>query len=184
MEEKKLVKVDLAAGLNKKGEDYIGIDYVKVDGIDIVHNLNTYPWPFEDNSVDELFCSHYVEHIPHDIFNPTDTRDGLIQFMDECYRILKPGGKLTIQVPFGSSIRAFQDPTHRRFLFKESFYYFNKDWRDSVGVSHYGIKSDYDMVFSYFITNEMTLKSQEVRDIAFIHDWNVIDDLRIELIKK
>jgi predicted SAM-dependent methyltransferase len=179
-----MVKIDLGCGLNKKGEDYIGVDYTKVDGVDIVHNLNEYPWPFEDNSVDEIFTSHYVEHIPHNIFNPNDKRDGLIQFMDECYRILKVGGKLTIQVPFGSSIRAFQDPTHERFLFKESFYYFNNDWRVSMGVNHYGIKCDYDMIFSYFITNEMTLKSQEVRDEAFLHDWNVIDDLRIELTKK
>jgi SAM-dependent methyltransferase len=179
-----MIKLDLACGLSKKDTDYIGVDYIKVDGVDIVHNLTVYPWPFEDESVDEIHTSHYVEHIPHNINNENDKRDGLIQFMDECYRILKTGGKLNILVPFGSSIRAFQDPTHERFLFKESFYYFNSAWRSLMGVSHYGIKCDFDMIFSYYVTNEMTLKSQEVREEHFLHDWNVIDDLRIELVKK
>ena len=178
-----MIKLDLGCGKGKKEGDYIGVDCIKTEGVDIVHDLNVYPWPFEDGSVDEIVSSHYVEHIPHDINNPNDKRDGLIQFMDECYRILKLGGKMKFSVPFGGSVRAFQDPTHRRFLFKESFHYFNKIWRESAGVDHYGIKCDFIIVYSYFVTNEMTLKSQEVRDLAFLHDWNVIDDLLVEFVK-
>jgi len=175
------MKIDLGCGKSKRGEDYIGVDIVKLEGVDVVHDLNTFPWPFENESVDEIHTSHYVEHVPYDVNG--DGRDGLIQFMDECYRILKPGGKLIIQVPYGSSIRAFQDPTHRRFLFKESFYYFNKEWRDTMNLEYYPINSNYIMEFSYFITNEMSLKSQEVRDLAILHEWNVVDDLKVELTK-
>jgi predicted SAM-dependent methyltransferase len=176
-------KVDLACGQNKKGEDWIGVDISKNSCVDIVHDLNKYPWPFEDNSVDEIHCSHYVEHIPHDI-ESEDKRDGLIQFMDEVYRILKPGGKMTIIAPYYTSIRAFGDPTHRRFICDWTFYYYSKEWRDNNKLDHYGIKSDFDITLEYYITNELTLKSEEIRNRAFKHDWNAIDDIIAKLIKK
>jgi hypothetical protein len=43
---------------------------------------------------------------------------------------------------------------------------------------------DFDIKTSYYITNDITLKSDEVRQKAFLHDWNVIEDIVIELVKK
>lgn len=174
--------LDLACGNNKK-EGFRGIDIVKTDQTDYVFDLNQYPWPIESESTKEIHCCHYAEHIPHDINNPNDSRDGFIQFMDEIYRILKPGGKVTIIVPYLTSTRAFQDPTHRRFLCKESFYYFNKEWINVSHLEHYNIRSNFDITYSYHITNELTLKSKEIRDKAFEHDWNAINDLIVELTK-
>ena len=57
-------KLDLACGGAKK-EGFTGVDIADIEGVDIVHDLNIYPWPFEDGSVEEINCSHYVEHIPH-----------------------------------------------------------------------------------------------------------------------
>jgi predicted SAM-dependent methyltransferase len=183
--EKEKVRVDLACGARKK-EGCIGVDVVDIEGVDIVHDLTNYPWPFEDNSVDEVYSHHYIEHIPHDIHNEKDKRDGLIQFVDEIYRILKPGGKAVLVAPYYTSMRAFQDPTHERFICDGTFYYFNKEWRegDTQKLGHYNIKSDFDMVFSYYITNEMTLKSEEVRKKAFSNDWNVIEDIQADLTKR
>ena len=180
--EEKILKVDLACGDNKK-KGFIGIDVAKTDSVDIVCDLNTYPWPFEDNSVDELHCSHYIEHIPHNVHN-NDKRDGMIQFMDECYRILKPGGILTLVAPYGKSGRALGDPTHTRSIVEESFYYYNKEWRDVNKLSHYGIVCDFDARMSYYIENELTLKSEEVRKKAFKRDWDSILDIYIELTKR
>lgn len=177
-----LIKIDLACGDNKK-EGFTGVDIVKTEAVDIVFDLNQYPWPFEDNSVDEINCSHYIEHIPHDINNPNDKRDGFIQFMDELYRILKPNGKAVLTAPYYTSIRAIQDPTHLRSIGEASFYYFNKQWRDNNKLSHYGINSNFDARFSFFITNDLMLKSEEVRSEAFKHYWNAADDIIIELKK-
>lgn len=182
MELIKETHIDLACGNNKK-EGFKGIDIAQTDSTDYVFDLTKYPWPIESESAEEVHCSHYVEHIPHDINNPNDQRDGLIQFMDEVYRILKPGGKLTVIVPYLTSFRAFQDPTHRRFVCKESFYYFNKEWMDTNKLSHYGIKSNFDVIFSYFINNDLVLKSKEIREKAFTNDWNTIDDLMVQLTK-
>ena len=40
------------------------------------------------------------------------------------------------------------------------------------------------ILYSYFISNEASLKSKEVRDKMFKHDWNVIDDISAELTKR
>ena len=176
------VKIDLACG-NSKKEGFLGVDIVKTDSTDMIFSLQEYPWPIESDSVDEINCSHYVEHIPHDIKNPNDSRDGFIQFFDELYRIMKPGGKAIITTPYYTSMRAFQDPTHQRFIGEASFYYVNKEWRDINKLSHYGINCNFDARFSYYITNELTLKSEEVRNHAFKHDWNSVDDIMVELKK-
>lgn len=175
------LKLDLACGDSKR-PGYKGIDVAETSSTDYIMNLLQFPWDIKSESTEEVHCSHFVEHIPHDI-KDGDGRDGLIQFMDELYRILKPGGKATIIVPYLTSVRAFQDPTHRRFLCKESFYYFNKEWMDVNKLSHYGIKANFDMTFSYYINNELTLKSEEIRNKAFNNDWNAIEDLIIQLTK-
>lgn len=177
-----MVKIDLACGDNKK-EGYKGVDIVETSSTDIVHDLTQYPWPFEDESVDEVHCSHYVEHIPHEL-NNGDNRDGLIQFMDELHRVMKPGAKATIIAPYYKSERAFGDPTHRRYIGDLSFPYFNKEWRDNNKLSHYDINCDFDIRFSYYVENELTLKSEELRKESFKKEWNAINDIIVELTKK
>jgi predicted SAM-dependent methyltransferase len=201
------MKIDLACG-NSKKEGYIGVDITETPSVDIVHDLTVYPWPFEDSSVDEIHCSHYIEHIKHDnvaidlakLVNESSTFEefkskinddtftksdnGFIRFINELYRILKPKGEVTIIAPYYSSMRAFSDPTHTRYISDLSFYYLNKEWRNNIGLNHYGITCDFDVEFSYHITEEMTLKSEEVRNKAFTHDLNVIDDIIVKLIKR
>lgn len=198
-------KLELACG-DRKREGYCGVDVVETPSVDIVHDLTVYPWPFENNSVEEINCEHYVEHIPHvdvisemksiliectsfdefkeKISNLPPIQDGFIKFIDECYRILKPGGIVRITAPYVTSApRAFGDPTHKRYIHDWSFYYFNKEWRDANKLSHYGINSNFDIKFSYLIDESLTLKSNEVREEAFKKDWNSVHDIIIELEK-
>lgn len=180
--EEKVIKLDLACGDNKK-EGFIGVDMVETSSVDIIHNLNIYPWPFEDNSVDEIYCSHYIEHIPHNV-NNGDNRDGLIQFMDEVYRILKTEGKINIIAPYYKNERAFGDPTHCRYIGDLSFLYWSKQWREINKLSHYGINCNFDAKLSYYVDNDLALRSSEVRQDAFKREWNAISDIIVEMIKK
>ena len=201
------LKLDLASGDNKL-EGYKGIDISDCNSVDYVMDLQSFPWDIKSESAEEINCSHYIEHIKHDnvaldlakIVNESNdfaefkkninndsfinSQDGLIKFINEVYRILKPGGKLRLVAPYYSSMRAFGDPTHVRYIADFSFYYFNKEWRDTNKLSHYGINCDFDITYSYHITNEMTLKSEEVRKKSFANDLNVIDDIIVELIKR
>ena len=167
-----LKKLDLACGQNKQ-QGFIGVDIVQLPGVDVVHDLEIYLWPFEDNSVDEIFCSHYVEH----------TID-LMKFMDECYRILKTGSKMTIIAPYYSSMRAWQDPTHKRAVSEASFLYFNKDWRVQNRLDHYPIKSDFDFSYGYTLGSNWASRNEEARIFAITHYWNVVNDLQVVLTKK
>ncbi len=65
--------------------------YVNVDLFgkpDVVCDLTIFPWPFEDNSADEIFSEHFIEHV-------IDYEQTIL----EMYRILKPDGKLHFRVP-------------------------------------------------------------------------------------
>lgn len=47
-------------------EDWVNVDQVAQPGVDQVVDIFSYPWPWQSNSVDEIWCSHIVEHIPHE----------------------------------------------------------------------------------------------------------------------
>jgi SAM-dependent methyltransferase len=55
----------------------------------------TRTWPFRDDSIDLIFSSFVLEHLP-DPFH----------FIKECSRCLRPGGRLIILVPFIYQIHA------------------------------------------------------------------------------
>lgn len=181
-EEKKPLKINLACGQIRQ-EGFIGIDKIKTDAVDIVHDLETYPWPFEDNSVDEVICSHYVEHTSN-----------LIEFMDELWRIMKPPyknekgeeikSKVTIIAPYYSSVRAWQDPTHKRAISEFTFIYFNKGWRDANKLDHYGIKSDFDFTYGYQMDPNWGNRAEDARVFAMKHYINVITDIHVTLNKR
>lgn len=77
------------------------MDREKLPGVDAVHDLAVFPYPFETNQFDLIEADHVLEHLP-DIFG----------VMREIHRILKPGGKVVIRVPHFS--RGFSHPEHMR----------------------------------------------------------------------
>jgi len=104
--------------------------------------------------------------------------------MEEVYRILKPGGKIKVIAPYYNSMRAWQDPTHKRAISEATFLYFNKGWRDTNKLDHYDITSDFDFVYGYDMVNEWAMKNEESRNFAIKHYTNVISDIHVTLTKK
>ncbi len=96
--------LDVGCGRNKI-KDSIGIDLDKNSLADITHDLNVYPYPFEDNSFDEIYAKHIIEHVE----NPR-------KFIKELFRILKQGGTVFIETPHFSSRVAYSEPDHKRFF--------------------------------------------------------------------
>ncbi|HZR54573.1 MAG TPA: hypothetical protein VFB06_34370 [Streptosporangiaceae bacterium] len=91
---------------------YVNVDRVQVDGVDVVHDLDVGPWPWSDESAEEIEARDVFEHVA----------DALL-FMTECWRILAPYNLLRIHTPYWRSIDAFTDPTHRRFPTEHTFDY-------------------------------------------------------------
>ncbi len=164
------LRLDLACG-ERKAEGFTGVDAANVPGVDIVCNLDAYEWPFDQNSVNEIRCSHYLEH----------TRD-IKRFMEEAYRVLVPGGIMVITCPYYTSIRAFMDYTHVRPVSENTFIYFNQPWLTSQLLGHYDVKVDFDITaIKYIYGPEWEPRSLEAREWARAHYWNVVQDIIVQL---
>lgn len=110
------LKVILGCG-NTKRDGWIGLDKGQY-GQEIVRDLRK-GLPFCDNSCSELFCDQVLEHI--------QLNEDFIFIMNECLRVLRPGGRFEIWVPFFGSETAFKDPTHCRYFTKQTFTYLLPD---------------------------------------------------------
>jgi len=106
------MKLDIGCGQNKK-QGFIGIDIIKMPGVDIVCDLDKEKIPLKSNSVEEVFSMHFMEH----------TRN-LVAIMEEIWRVCKNGATVIIAVPYYNSIGAFRDPTHKRFFTYNTFDHF------------------------------------------------------------
>ncbi len=69
-------------------DGYINCDLNPVDDRVCSIDLNFLPLPFDDGSVDEIVCSHVLEHL-----------DKPMSFVIDCYRILRKGGVFLVRLP-------------------------------------------------------------------------------------
>lgn len=101
--ERKSVRLDLGCGPHKQAPDWIGIDTRKLPGVDIVHDLEEFPWPLPDQCARAVVMSHFWEHV-----SPKKT----LQFMEELHRVCAHEALLFISGPYAAEFRFVQDPTH------------------------------------------------------------------------
>jgi len=104
--------LDVGCG-NAKTPNAIGIDSNPTTQADVIHDLNSYPWPLESNSFDLIIGSHIIEHVAD-----------MVKFLEEIHRLGKHGAKVKFVTPHFSSRFSFTDPTHLRHLGIRSFDYF------------------------------------------------------------
>lgn len=109
--------LDLACG-DAKQPHCIGMDKRKRDGVDIVHDIEEMPWPFEDEFFTRIIASHIVEHLKPWL---------MVDIMDEAWRILVPGGYMMIATPYAGSYGFYQDPTHIKGWNEATPTYFDPD---------------------------------------------------------
>jgi len=92
----------------------IGLDIVPLKGVDVVHDLDKFPYPFSSDAFDYIRLSHVVEHI-----------QSVVQTMEEVHRIAKPAALVEIITPHYTDASSWQDPSHRWHLNSWSFNHFS-----------------------------------------------------------
>lgn len=103
---------------------WVNVDIVEVPGVDVVHDLNLSPWPFKDGSASKIQALDVLEHV-----------NEVIPFIEECYRILEPGGELFMRTPRYDAEFLWIDPTHKRGFHEQSMDFFDtsKPFGQSTG---------------------------------------------------
>lgn len=130
------LKLNLGA-CDRNFAGYLSVDIVPP--ADIIMDLSK-PWTeLADSSVDEILAYDVFEHLP-------DKH----QTMNELWRVLKPGGRASIQVPHATDGDGGHcDPTHCSYWTGSDFEYYipgvpeRERFRSS---SYYGVKADFRVV--------------------------------------
>jgi hypothetical protein len=115
--------IDLGCGLSKI-EGTIGIDVKNLPGVDLVINLDSFPWPFKDSEVERVYTRHYLEH-----------SNNIIQCIKEIHRIVVSNGLIDITVPHFASDNFHSDLTHLTPFSYRSFDHFSVN--GSVSYNYY-----------------------------------------------
>ena len=173
--EPKELKIDLGCGPNKR-EGFTGVDVRQFDGkVDVVADLRK-KWPFADGSVSEAHTSHFVEHLEaHE----------RIHFVNELYRVLKPGGKCQLIVPHWASCRAYGDLTHKWPPVSEFwFYYLSKEWRATNAPHNDGYVCDFECGWGYSLHQSIMARNQEYQQNAIQFYKEAAQDIIATLTKK
>lgn len=104
------------------------LDFDPLTKPDVVHDLNVLPYPFEDNTFDEIHAMEVLEHCGRQ----GDWQFFFAQFY-EFWRILKPGGYFVATVPAWDSPWAWGDPSHTRVITKGSLIFLDQREYGQIG---------------------------------------------------
>lgn len=105
--------LDLGCGTSKR-TGAIGADGNIAVRPDVVCDLDRPPYPFREDSFDEIYLDNVLEHL-----------DDVVACVEEIARIARKGAAVTISVPYFRSRYAAVDPTHRHQFTVDSFGYFD-----------------------------------------------------------
>ncbi len=112
-------RLNIGCGNNKE-KGFIGIDIVKLDGVDVLAGMDCLP--IKDSAIDEIVMHHVLEH-----------SNDVAMTMKELYRVCRDGGILRISVPYYNSPDSFRDPTHKSFFTERTMEYFT----DNCAFNYY-----------------------------------------------
>jgi ubiquinone/menaquinone biosynthesis C-methylase UbiE len=111
----RLICLNLGVGRRPRDE-YFGLDWIEMPGVDVVADLNEPLSELPDNSVAAIYSHHTFEHVVN-----------FLPLLKELHRVVVPDGKIEVVVPHFSNPYGYSDPTHVRFFGLYTFYYFSDE---------------------------------------------------------
>jgi SAM-dependent methyltransferase len=165
MTEQTIRRLNVGCGRNIL-EGWINLDGFQHPGVDVVYDLewiyketNKWALPFENETIDEFYLSHVIEHIRN-----------VYPLMQELYRVAKPNALMTIRVPYGSSDDAWEDQTHIRAYFPQSFGYFGQPYHWKVPAGGYGYTADWKWE-KITLRIDRAILTKAAGDVDMLNQW-------------
>lgn len=111
-------KLNMGCGYMKM-EGYLNVDASEHVDPDQVVDLQSVPWPFEDDEFQHVVAKDILEHLGNDTHS-------LVDIIKEMYRVSENGAVWEVQVPHHRSDHAWDDPTHKRPITPGTFNLFDQ----------------------------------------------------------
>jgi SAM-dependent methyltransferase len=127
-------RLNLGCGL-KHDPEAVNLDVTPATNPDVVHDLNSIPWPLPDDQFGEVLAYDVVEHL-----------DQSIAVLGEIHRVCRDQAIVRITVPHFSCANAFTDPTHRHY-----FGYFSLDFVTGDNELQYYTQARYKKLTSRLV---------------------------------
>tara|TARA_X000001036_G_scaffold370832_1_gene357548 strand:+ start:65 stop:655 length:591 start_codon:yes stop_codon:yes gene_type:complete len=147
------IKLNLGCG-EKRLPGYLNVD--KFGTPDLKHDLESFPWPWETNSVSEIALIHVLEHLGKE----TEVYFGIFK---EMYRVCKNGSKIRIIVPHFRHQFFYDDPTHVRVVTPLGLQLFSKK-QNQIWVKQGAANSPLGL----YLNIDFELKQTVIKPS---HDW-------------
>ena len=114
-----MTKINLGCGKDYI-DDWVNVDFYDDSTCDIKHDLEIFPWPWEDNSVSEILIKHTLEHLGADW-------KVYIKILQEMYRVCEDDAHIQVDVPSPWHWNYISDPTHVRPVTPDGLNLFSKE---------------------------------------------------------
>ena len=122
-------------------------------------------------------------HIPHLIQRidfPSNGHDPFVEFWNEVWRVLKPGGAAVATAPYYTSVQSVLYP---RMVAELTFLQLNADWRKTNNWAS-ALECDFTVEkVDYNISPEFQGRAQDAIQYHAAHAWNVVSDISVILRK-
>jgi SAM-dependent methyltransferase len=109
----------------------ITLDHYEGHEPDKVHDLRVTPYPFEDETFDEVHLYDVLEHLWEQ-----GNAGAMFTIFGELWRILKPEGLVCAVVPWWESMWAWGDPDHKNVISPGTLVFLDQDeYEKQIGVT-------------------------------------------------
>ena len=179
------LKLNLGCG-GRKMAGFVNVDCVAACQPDLVVNLEQVPWPWENDSVDEIVLHHVLEHLGQ-------RPETFLAIVKEMYRVCRDGARIEIVVPHPRSDNFLGDPTHVRPVTAATLVLFdqrrNRQWA-AIGAANTPLgqicEVDFELVSAtdeiepeWFQKRQKGQISEEELAFAIRHYNNVVAEIRM-----
>lgn len=161
---------------------YTHVDARQFEGVNVVHDLGTAPWPWADDSVDEAYASHFVEHLRGYRYSDDEPWAHLprVVFANELYRVLKPGARVTIITPHWCSMRAYGDLTHQWPPVSEFWaHYLSREWRTQFAPHNDFYTCNFHIQWGHGMHQDLLPRADDFRQFALTWFREAAQDLHM-----